>query len=76
MIDFQINPKKEEKENKGMRNNIYNLITAIFRQTKVWGFLSFLISDPLGLISGTLGLVSDLGYLKSDYLRLKSDPWV
>ena len=34
MIDFQINPKKEEKENKGMRNNIYNLITANFNKIK------------------------------------------
>ena len=50
--------------------------TSCRSESTVWGFLSFLISDPLGLISGPSGLVSDLGYLKSDQLRLKSDPWV
>ena len=49
---------------------------ALIHPLAVWGFLSFLISDPLGLISGPSGLVSDLGYLISDHLRLKSDPRV
>ena len=33
------------------------LFSPKVKDLSVWGFLSFLISDPLGLISGPLGLV-------------------
>ena len=50
------------------------LFSPKVKDLSVWGFLSFLISDPLGLISGPLGLVSDPWGLIPDPLRLKSDP--